>query len=303
MNTPPSGKQYELRYGHLTAIITEVGAGLRTLTASGRDLIEGYTITERCTGARGHSLIPWPNRIKAGKYHWAGVDHQLDLSEPALGGAIHGLTRWASWNVVEHGDEHAIFRHVLYPQPGWNWVYDCVIEYVLDDAGLTVRTSAMNRSATAGPYGTGAHPYLTVGTATIDDAVATVPGSLYLPVDNVGIPTGCESVGGTKYDLRSPAKIGDRQIDVAYADLTRDPDGLARVRLLSPNGDAVSLWADNSYPYLEIYTGDTQAEPHRRTGLGVEPMTCAPDAFNSGDGLITLEPGETHNSEWGIAPE
>lgn len=303
MNTPPSGKQYELSRGSLTATLTEVGAGLRTLTAAGRPLIDGYPATEKCSGARGHSLIPWPNRIKAGRYRWRGVDYQLDLSEPAVHGAIHGLTRWASWDVVEHDSEHIIFRHVLYPCQGWDWVYDCVIEYVLDDSGLIVRTTAMNRSETAGPYGTGAHPYLSLGEATINDAIVSVPGSIYLPVDDAGIPTGQVSVEGTRYDLRSPATLGDRQIDVAYADIARGADGRARVTMAGKNGDAVSLWVDNSYPYLEIYTGDTQPEPRQRTGLGVEPMTCAPDAFNSGDGLITLEPGETHTAAWGIQPQ
>lgn len=287
----------------MAVALTEVGAGLRTFTADGRHLIDGYPVSERCTGARGHSLIPWPNRIKGGKYRWDGTDYQLDLTEPAVGGAIHGLTRWASWDAVEHDNEHATFRHVLYPRQGWDWVYDCVIEYVLDDSGLTVRTSAMNIGEKAGPYGTGAHPYLTAGTPTIDDVAVSVPASIYLPVDDAGIPTGSKQVEGTKYDLRSPTTMGDRQIDVAYTDLMREPDAKARVRLEAPNLDAVSLWANDAYPYLELYTGDTQPEPRRRTGLGVEPMTCAPDAFNSGHGLITLAPGETHTAEWGIQPE
>ena len=38
-----------------------------------------------------------------------------------------------------------------------------------------------------------------------------------------------------------------------------------------------------------------------RTGLGVEPMTCAPNAFRSGDGLIYhLDPGESTTATWGL---
>ena len=60
---------------------------------------------------------------------------------------------------------------------------------------------------------------------------------------------------------------------------------------------------DAAYPYLQIFTGDTLPQPERRrTGLAVEPMTCAPDAFNSGEGLITLEPGQSHTAQWGINP-
>lgn len=304
MNTAPSGSQYELRRGGFVVAITEVGAGLRSFTADGRQLIDGYLSNERCTGVRGHSLIPWPNRIKSGKYRWNDVDYQLDITEPSAGNAIHGLTRWASWNLVERDDEHAIFQYTLYPRDGWDWVYDCTIEYVLDDAGLTVRTSAMNLSDNAGPYGTGAHPYLTAGTQTIDSAHVTVPGSTYLAVDGTGIPTGNVPVEGTIYDLRSPTELGERKIDVAYTGLARDADGRAGVRLSAPNGDAVSLWSNEAYPFLQLYTGDTLPElGRRRAGLAVEPMTCAPDAFNSGNGLITLEPGEAHHAEWGIQPE
>jgi aldose 1-epimerase len=132
----------------------------------------------------------------------------------------------------------------------------------------------------------------------------TVPGASYLPVDDVGIPTGQRPVEGTPYDLRTAQPLGDRHIDVAYTELDRGADGLARVRLEAPDGGpAVELWVDGSYPYLEIFTGDALPDPgRRRTGLGVEPMTCAPDAFNSGEGLLVLEPGQSHSASWGIEP-
>ncbi len=303
MTGTPSGSQWELRRGEQVVEIAEVGAGLRSYTAGSRPVIDGYPTSQMCTGARGHSLIPWPNRIKSGKYTWDGVDRQLDLTEPATRGAIHGLTRWASWQVVEHGDDHASFRHILYNCPGWSWVLDCRIDYSLNDKGLTVRTMATNIGEGTCPYGTGAHPYLTVGTETINPALATVPGDIYLPVDDRGIPTGRQTVEGTEYDLRTAAELGTREIDVTYTNLARDADGRVRVRLSMREGATVALWADEAYPYLEIFTGDALPEPgRRRTGLGVEPMTCAPNAFNSGEGLITLEPGQSHSAAWGIEP-
>lgn len=288
----------------MVVALTEVGAGLRAFTADGRPLIDGFSASERCTGARGQSLIPWPNRIRSGRYRWNEVEHQLELTEPAAGNAIHGLTRWDPWDVLEHDDAHATFHNILHPRQGWDWVLDCRIEYVLDDAGLTVRTTATNLSDEPCPYGTGAHPYLTAGTPTINETVASVPATTILPVDDFGIPFARLAVEGTGYDLRSATRLGDRHIDVAYTDLARASDGLATARVAASNGDAVSLWVDEAYPFLEVFTGDALPEPdRRRTGLAVEPMTCAPDAFNSGDGLITLEPGETHVAVWGIRPE
>jgi aldose 1-epimerase len=64
--------------------------------------------------------------------------------------------------------------------------------------------------------------------------------------------------------------------------------------------DATTLWADESYPYLMIFTGDGLPDANRRS-LAVEPMTCAPNAFRSGDGLVRLEPDQTHRAAWGIS--
>lgn len=305
----PSGRQYEISYGRQTVLLTEVGAALREYREGGRPLLDGYGPEDMCTGARGQSLIPWPNRVKGGSYEWEGRRLQLDLSEPEKGGAIHGLTRWRNWEVpvVEHETNKISFTYTLHACQGWPWILDCRLDYQLGAGGLTVRTTVVNRSASRCPYGTGAHPYLSTGAGgvgAIDAGLVQVPGRTFLPVDERGIPTGHERVDGTEYDLRELQQLGGRNIDVAYSDLVRDADGNARVKLLRADGSSgVELWVDESYPYLEIFTGDTlpQAD-RRRTGLGVEPMTCAPDAFNSGEGLITLEPRQSHTGEWGIRP-
>lgn len=302
----PSGRQYEIRHGRQAVMLTEVGGALRDYLLDGRPLLDGYGPDEMCTGARGQSLIPWPNRIKAGRFAWDGTDLQLDLSEPDKGGAIHGLTRWRNWAVADQAEDRISFTCTLHACQGWPWVLDCRLDYTLDDGGLTVQTTVTNRSQRPCPFGTGAHPYLSLGLSgqVIDAGLVQVPVRTYLPVDDRGIPTGLEKVDGTQYDLRELQQLGGRHIDVAYTDLLRGQDGRARVKLVRHDRSAaVELWVDGTYPYLEIFTGDTlpQAD-RRRTGLGVEPMTCAPDAFNSGEGLVTLQPGQSHTGQWGISP-
>lgn len=305
----PSGRQYEITAGRQSVMLTEVGGALRAYFCDGRNLLDGYGPDDMCTGARGQSLIPWPNRVKDGRYEWDGKEFQLDLSEPDKGGAIHGLTRWRNWDVpaVEHVKDRISFTYTLHACQGWPWVLDARLDYELGDHGLSVRTTVVNRSASSCPFGTGAHPYLSTGSGpagAINAGLVQVPGRTFLPVDEHGIPTGHERVDGTEYDLRELQQLGGRHIDVAYTDLTRDADGRARVKILRPDrSGGVELWVDESYPYLEIFTGDTLPQlDRRRTGLGVEPMTCAPDAFNSGEGLITLEPKQSHTGEWGIRP-
>jgi aldose 1-epimerase len=177
------------------------------------------------------------------------------------------------------------------------------IEYRLGDDGLTVTTTARNVGARRAPYAAGYHPYLRLGTPRIDPLSLRIPARTRLEADDRGIPTGAtHPVEGTPFDFTTERAIGDTQLDTAYTDLLRDDDGRARVVLADPStGRRVELWLDDTHPYLMIFTGDGLPQPDkRRTGLGVEPMTCAPNAFRNGLGLRALEPGEEFTTRWGI---
>ena len=51
---------------------------------------------------------------------------------------------------------------------------------------------------------------------------------------------------------------------------------------------------------IQVYTGDTLAQPRRRLALAVEPMTCPANALQSGQGIVRLDPGQTHSGRWGV---
>ena len=110
---------------------------------------------------------------------------------------------------------------------------------------------------------------------------------------------GEEPVEGTRFDFRSARRLGEERLDYPFTDLIRDDSGRAFARLGRPDGACAELWADEHYSYLELYTGDTLAPQRRRRGLGVEPMTCPPNAFQSGEGVITLAPGQSLTTRWG----
>jgi aldose 1-epimerase len=193
-------------------------------------------------------------------------------------------------------------EHILFPQPGYPFSLRLSIEYALSNLGLRVRTTATNVGTDPCPYGSGAHPYLTVGTATVDRLMLRVPGRSVLRSNERGLPVGTEAVQDTEYDFRQPRQIGSTMLDYAFTDLVRDEDGLARVELRDPDhGTRISLWVDESYPYLMLFSGDPLPDVHRRS-LAVEPMTCPPNAFRTGDALIRLDPGGSFTSTWGVAP-
>jgi len=298
----PSGEQFELACGEQRAVVVEVGGGLRRYVVGEWEVVDGYRADEHISAGRGQALIPWPNRLRDGRYEWDGATQQLALTEPTQSNAIHGLMRWLPWRGVERAADRVTMACRLHSQPGWPFVLDVEIAYALDADGLSVRTRATNAGGRPCPFGAGAHPYVSVGTARVDETLVQAPGAVRLLADERQIPTGeQEPVEGTPYDFRAPRPLDDLQIDDAFTALARDHDGRARVRLTGlDNARTIELWMDEAYGWLMLFSGDTLAPDARRRSLGVEPMTCAPNAFQSGDGLRTLQPGETFAGAWGI---
>jgi aldose 1-epimerase len=255
MVIPPSGEQYELAFGAQRATVVEVGGGLREYG----NVLDGYPADAMCRSGRGQVLAPWPNRLEGGAYEWDGVEHQLALTEPAAGNAIHGLVRWANWDAVEHEAARVVMEHVLHPQPGYPFTLRLRVDYRLDADGLTVRTTAENVGERACPFGVGHHPYIAAPTGRVDD----------LEVDG-------ELLGSQKLDE------------------TRPMDAPWRMQV-----GEVTVWADEAWKHVQLFTGDSKPDVARRS-LAVEPMTCPPNAFRTGEDLIRLEPGETFAGSWGI---
>ncbi len=300
---PLTGAQYDLSAGDFRATITELGAGLRRLEHRGQPVIVGYEPDMLPPGAAGQLLCPWPNRVDGGHYTIDGVHYQLDLSEPANGNAIHGLTRWLSWvpGPGSAAEDEITLRHVLLGHQGYPFCLEFDASYRLDaDRGLEVSISARNIGSLAAPYGTGSHPYLTAGAATVDECELELPAGLWQPIGERGIPYDSpKDVTGTEFDFRAAKRIGITQLDSALTGLTRDADGRARARLTGPRTQ-VTLWAGPGYEWLQVFTGDTLDPSHRRKAVAIEPMTCPPNAFVSGVDLLMLEPGDSVTHTWGI---
>jgi len=161
----------------------------------------------------------------------------------------------------------------LYPQPGYPFSLALKIEYSLSAEGLKIRTKATNVGSEHAPYGSGAHPYLAVGSDRVDAAMLRVPARTVLEANERGIPVGAGPVAGTELDFRDVRAIGKTKLDHAFTDLERGDDGLARIDLTAA-GRQTALWVDESYSYLMVFTGDSLPGGGRRS-LAVEPMTCA----------------------------
>jgi aldose 1-epimerase len=302
MTVLPSGRQFEIAAGDQRAVVVEVGGGVRAYAHGDRDVLDPYPEDAMCDGARGTPLIPWPNRLEDGAYEFAGEQFQLDLSEPENNNAIHGLLRWCAWEAVEHKPDRVTMGIRLHRSPGYPHLLDVRVAYALGADGLTVTTTLTNGGEQPCPVGAGQHPYLSPGAgAVLDDCTLELrAGTRILTDDARQLPTGRRPVEGTPYDYRSPRRLGAERLDSAFCDLERDGDGRAWTRLTGPDGATVALWADETYPFMQLFTGDTLAPDRRRQGLACEPMTCPSNAFRSHDGLVSLEPGEELVGRWGV---
>ncbi|MCX6497712.1 MAG: aldose 1-epimerase family protein [Arthrobacter sp.] len=293
-----TGRQYELRRGEALAVVTELAAGLRLYSRAGVQLTESYGDAEISPGATGITLAPWANRVEDGVWHLNGKKQQLDITEVSRNNASHGLLRNASYSLVDESEFSVTLEAAVFPQHGYPFLLRHRVRYELDGGlGLAVRQTLVNDSQDPAPFVLGAHPYLRLGEVPSEELTVEVGGRTRLVTDARLIPRSTEPVGGD-FDLRAGRLAGDLDLDCAYTDLDFDDGGVARSTLRTPDGRSVSLWQDANCRYVHVFVTDNF--PGRTKAVALEPMTGPANAFNSGDGLRWLLPGESFSMDWGI---
>ena len=301
----PTGQQWRIGHGRQEVVVCEVGATLRAYSVGSTTILDGFGTDEWSHSGRGQVLAPWPNRLADGRYEFNGVRAQAALDEPERRNAIHGLVRWMPWTLQTRHQNQLSLRLQLHPSPGYPFSLLLELEYHVGRDGLSVTTRAQSLEESSIPFGIGFHPYLTAGPETVDGAILHVPARHTLEMDDRGLPTGVLApVEGTERDFTTARFVGPAVLDTAYTTLQREADGLARATLEAPGGvGGASLWVDEGFPYLMVYTGDTLGEvQRRRRAVAIEPMTCPPNALRTGTDVIALQPGQEWTARWGIEP-
>ena len=299
------GRELVLEAADYEAVVTEVGGGLRQLRYAGHDLVRSYPVDAVRPRYSGTVLAPWPNRIGDGAYDFGGEHHQLPLTEPERGNALHGLVLWDRFEVVASSTGSATLRDRLVPRVGYPFQVEVEVTYELGEGGLVTTVRGRNTGTRPAPWGTAAHPYLRAGTDMVDGCELVVPAAEVLEVtpDRL-LPVGVAPAADQGLDFRVARRIGDTFVDHAFTGLEPDADGLVRVRLTSGVATTVCSWDPTVLPWVQVHTADTPddvAAGTHRTGLAVEPMTCAPDAFRTGQDLVVLPPGGEHRASWTLS--
>lgn len=294
---PATGRQFELERGQAKAVITELAAGLRSYSVAGTLFTETYADDQIPPGAGGITLAPWANRIEDGLWYLDGRKQQLDITEVARNNAIHGLLRNAGYTAVDQQGDSVALEATIFPQHGYPFLVRHRVEYALaPDGGLVVHQTLINDSGKRAPFVLGAHPYLRIGDVPVEDLVLTVQAGTTLSADGRLIPRSEDPVSGN-LDFRGGRRIRNIRIDAAFTGLAFE-HGVARHTLAADDGRSVSLWQDESCPYVHVFISTEY--PGQKLVVAVEPMTGPANAFNSGAGLRWLEPGAEFTMGWGI---
>lgn len=282
-----SGREIVVQAGEYEARVVTVGAGLAGLRYRGHDLVVPHGVGECPPGYLGKVLMPWPNRIAGGSYSWEGATYDLPVDEPTFGTSLHGFVAFQEWEIAEANASSVILHTLIAARYSYPWTLLASARYSLDpDAGLTVELSATNIGEGTAPYGVGFHPYLAVDDARADELELTNPASIIYEANASMIPVAAHDVASFGLDFRSPTLFGDSRLDHAFAGL---PEGTWTVTLRDPaSGVGVSLSSDARW--LQVYSADYIG----RVGVAVEPMSCPPNAFNSGRDVVALGPGESY---------
>ena len=266
----PTGEQFTLRHGDDTAVVTEVGATLRSFTHRGIALLEGFDRFELPVAGRGQVLAPWPNRLDRGVFTFSGRTSKAPIDDVANSCANHGTVRWRPFTARATAQNRVSLGCTLLPTPAYPFALDLEVTYHLGRSG---------------------------------DCELEVRAHDVVPTNERLLPEGpVEATAGTPLDFTTPRRIGTQELNATLTGLERDLEGRAWAHLVDRwRGRSVSVWMDQTFPYVQIYSGDAIGDPWlRRSALAIEPMTCPPNAMVSGVACIVLEPGQRWSGSFGI---
>lgn len=294
LTAPPSGKQYQISHAGYRAVIVEVGAGIRVLECDDRPVLESYDEDAICDGAHGANLLPWPNRVLGGAYRFMDHDYRLPLTEPEAGNAIHGLVRWLPFRAIHLTLAAVTLEASLHPTPWYPFLLRVRFGYELSANGLSITTEVLNQGNQPCPIALGHHPYLSPGDGNMIDAA-------FFSASLAETPSAAHA-GSNSFDahLELPQLIGDKTLDATFAISFTEGMSQGWARLTGVDHRTVELWMDQSYRYLQLFSGDTLPDGRRRKALAVEPMTAPPNALQTGRDLLVLQPRETLETQWGV---
>ncbi|HTZ44312.1 MAG TPA: aldose 1-epimerase family protein [Jatrophihabitans sp.] len=290
-------REWPLAHGAQRAVVAARGGALRSYQVGDRALVDGWADGELPPAFNGAVLAPWPNRLRGGRWHHEGRELRLPITEPDRGAALHGLVVWADWNLFDRRPDALTLGCRVPAQPGYPFELALRVRWSLTEAGLRCDLAVTNTGTGTCPFGIGAHPFFGFEQHAVDELTLTLPARTAVTTDARLLPTGRVPADPA---LAAGRGLAGLALDTAFTDLEREPDGGSRLRLASGSG-TLTVWADGAFGWWQVYTSDAfdPGDPRYRRSVALEPMTCGPDALNTGEDLVWLAPGHSWSGSWG----
>jgi aldose 1-epimerase len=285
-----------LASGDLSAtFVPQLGMIGASLTHRGEELLgqrNGLAAYEAKGSTMGIPLLhPWANRLSGMTYDAAGKSVTLDPDSPRLkldpnGLPMHGLLSASPHWRVEPRDKglHARLDFGAHPDllEGFPFPHAIRHDIQLDEGALTITTTVEASEGQPVPISFGFHPYLALPGVAREEWEVELPVKTHLILDDLNIPT-----GETEPANEPDGPLGERTYDDGYK-------GVTGPFVLAGGGRMIEVSFDEGYPYAQVYA------PEGQSLICFEPMTAATNALASGDGLRTLQPGESFSAAFSI---
>ena len=298
-------KLMNVESGESVVIIPEYGGCVNELLLNKNG--ENYSVINGCEtfeelvrnqAYKSAKMFPFANRIPDGKYEFNGQIYQLPINWPQENHAIHGFIHDKKYTIADQTTTENSARltlEYLYKSeyPGYPFPFLITLTFLLSEDGFKYTTEVENTGKSISPIMDGWHPYFKLASENINDFLLKIPANQRTEIDNRMIPTGKLLPLNTFLDY---SKIGDMFFDTCFP--LKVKETIVSTELINQEKNlTLQLWqetGDQKYNFLQIYT------PPDRQSIAIEPMTSNTNSFNTGDGLITLEPNEKFQASFGI---
>ncbi|WP_205570582.1 MULTISPECIES: aldose 1-epimerase [Ralstonia solanacearum species complex] len=227
-----------------------------------------------------YPLLPFSNRIRDGRFHWAGREIRL-APHPGQDHAMHGVAHARAWQVDALTAASAELSLHYVPVAGdWPWPFVATQRLVLTPDGLHAEMVLRNAGDSAMPAGGGFHPYF----ARTPGMRVQFEADTVWPVDAGEVATGRQPIS-RREDFREARPLPAESFSVYYSGWRQ----LADVRHAS--GAVLTLRADDPLDHFILHA------PGGADYFCLEPVSHVSDAINlaaqgwDGTGLRVLAPG------------
>lgn len=275
-----------------------LGSCLRNLSLGGWAILDACATPKDMAinrWAKSALLYPFPNRLSQGQYEWEGQRYQFPINDVPANNALHGFGMQQPMKVIAAEADEAQARlrcqfDYAGELPYYPFPFQFEVEFILGEGSLEVELSVRNTGSQALPFGMGWHPYFRL-TPKVDELILQMPPCDLVGVDAEMIPTGKRYAYDT---FAEPKRIGAEVLDNAFA--LHQTEGRASIHL-SNEGYGLHYWQEcgpGRFPFVQLFT------PPNRSALAIEPMSCNIDAFNNGQGLMRVLPGEQRAARFGV---